>query len=136
MTYDYVSVQRQGRVATVTFDRGNALNALSIQAIEELTDVARNLEHDLEISAVVLTTPRGAGFSAGRDLADPAADRRREDADAGASSCRRRGKAALCGLGVDRGNHHRRDRAVRNWWWPRTSRSRSILRVMGQSAHM
>lgn len=78
MTYDYVSIQRQGRVATVTFDRGNALNALSIQAIEELTDVARDLEHDLEISAVVLTTPRGAGFSAGRDLADPATDRRRE----------------------------------------------------------
>ena len=78
MTHDYVSVQRQGRVATVTFDRGNPLNALSLQAIEELTDVARNLERDLEISAIVLTTPPGSGFSAGRDLADPAADRRRE----------------------------------------------------------
>ena len=78
MTHDYVSVRRQGRIATVTFDRGNPLNALSLQAIEELTDVARNLERDLEISAIVLTTPPGSGFSAGRDLADPAADRRRE----------------------------------------------------------
>ena len=78
MTHDYVSVQRQGRVAIVTFDRGNPLNALSLQAIEELTDVARNLERDLEVSAIVLTTPPGSGFSAGRDLADPAADRRRE----------------------------------------------------------
>ena len=77
MTHDYVSVHRQGRVAIVTFDRGNPLNALSLQAIEELTDVARNLERDLEDSAIVLTTPPGSGFSAGRDLADPAADRRR-----------------------------------------------------------
>ena len=75
MTHDYVSVQRQGRVAIVTFDRGNPLNALSLQAIEELTDVARNLERDLEVSAIVLTTPPGSGFSAGRDLVDPAAGR-------------------------------------------------------------
>ena len=78
MTHDYVSVQRQGRVAIVAFDRGNPLNALSLEAIEELTDVARILERDLEISAIVLTTPPGSGFCAGRDLADPAADRRRE----------------------------------------------------------
>ena len=78
MTYRYVSVEQQGRVATVTFDRGNPLNALSLEAIEELTDVARNLERELEISAIVLTPPPGSGFSAGRDLADPAADRRRE----------------------------------------------------------
>lgn len=78
MTCDFVSIQRQGRVAIVTFDRGNPLNALSVQAIEELTDAARDLARDLEISAVVLTTPPGSGFSAGRDLADPAADRRRE----------------------------------------------------------
>ena len=77
MTYEHVSVQRQGRVATVTFDRGNPLNALSLQAIEELTDVGRVLERELEISAVVLATPPGSGFSAGRDLADPAMDLRR-----------------------------------------------------------
>ena len=78
MTHDYVSVRRQGRVAIVTFDRGNPLNALSLQAIEELTNVARDLESDLEICAVVVTTPAGSGFSAGRDLADPAMDLRRK----------------------------------------------------------
>ena len=78
MSHDHVSVQREGRVAIVTFDRGNSLNALSLQAIEELTDVARNFERELDTSAIVLTTPPGSGFSAGRDLADPAMDLRRE----------------------------------------------------------
>ena len=78
MTHDHVSVRMQGRIAVVTFDRGNSLNALSLRAIEELTDVARSLERDLEISAIVLTTPPGSGFSAGRDLADPAMDLRRD----------------------------------------------------------
>ena len=46
MTHDHVSVRRQGRVAIVTFDRGNPLNALSLQAIEELTDdAARRARH-------------------------------------------------------------------------------------------
>ena len=78
MAHEHVSVQREGRGAIVTFDRGNPLNALSLQAIEELTDVARNFERNLDTSAIVLTTPPGSGFSAGRDLGDPAMDLRRE----------------------------------------------------------
>ena len=77
MIHDHVSVRRQGRIAVVTFDRGDSLNALSLRAIEELTDVARSFERDLDISAIVLTTPAGSGFSAGRDLADPAMGLRR-----------------------------------------------------------
>ncbi|MCY3980294.1 MAG: enoyl-CoA hydratase/isomerase family protein, partial [Alphaproteobacteria bacterium] len=78
MAYDYVSIRREGGVAIVTFDRGNRLNPLSLQAIEELTDVAFGFRDDLEISAVVLRTPDGSGFSAGRDLADPAMALRRD----------------------------------------------------------
>ncbi len=78
MTHDHVSVRRQGRIAVVTFDCGDSLNALSLRAIEELTDVARSFERDLDTSAIVLTTPTGSGFSAGRDLADPAMDLRRD----------------------------------------------------------
>ena len=78
MTHDHVTVRKRGRVAVVTFDRGNSLNALSLRAIEELTEVARSFDGDLETSAIVLTTPAGSGFSAGRDLADPAMDLRRD----------------------------------------------------------
>ena len=77
MSREYVSVAREGRVAVVTFDRGTRFNPLSLQAIDELTGVARELEGDLDISAVILTTPPGSGFSAGRDLADPAMENRR-----------------------------------------------------------
>ena len=52
MSHEHVSVQRDGRVAIVTFDRGDSLNALSLQAIEELTDVARGFERDLDTSAI------------------------------------------------------------------------------------
>ena len=78
MSPEHVSVAREGRVAVVTFDRGDRLNPLSLQAIDELTEAARDLEGDLDISAVILTTPPGSGFSAGRDLADPAMVNRRD----------------------------------------------------------
>ncbi|MCY4500613.1 MAG: enoyl-CoA hydratase-related protein, partial [Alphaproteobacteria bacterium] len=78
MAHEYVTVAREGRVATVTFDRGNRLNPLSLQAIEELTEVASGFSADLETSAIVLRTPDGSGFSAGRDLSDPAMELRRD----------------------------------------------------------
>ena len=78
MAYEFVTIAHTGRVAIVTFDRGNRLNALSLQAIEELTAAALRFADDLETSAIVLRTPAGSGFSAGRDLSDPATENRRD----------------------------------------------------------
>ena len=105
MTHDYVSVRRQGRVAIVTFDRGNPLNALSFQAIEELTDVARSFEGDLEISAIVLTAPLGSGFSAGPGSRSRPSPSRRSNASRSVeglrshlhSTCASWGRARTCG---------------------------------------
>ena len=69
MSWQYVEVSRQGRVAVVSFDRGDRLNALSRRLMLELTEAARSFEDDLETTAVVLHG-RGAGFSAGFDLRD------------------------------------------------------------------
>lgn len=70
---DFVTIERGmgagGRLAVVTFDRGNRLNALSMQAMTELRDAARSFEDDLVSSAVVLRG-RTDGFSAGFDLDD------------------------------------------------------------------
>nr|WP_314963515.1 enoyl-CoA hydratase/isomerase family protein [Bradyrhizobium cosmicum] len=50
----------------VRFDRGDALNALSADAIRELTRAAESFEDDTETSVVILTG--GKSFSAGVDL--------------------------------------------------------------------
>ena len=65
-----VDVAVDGRIAVVTLERGDRLNALSVEVMEALRSVALRLREDASTSAVVLT---GAPvFSAGADLADPA----------------------------------------------------------------
>ena len=58
-----------GRIAVVRFDRGDGINALSPQALRELTEAARSFEDDSETSVVVLTGGQRS-FSAGFDLRD------------------------------------------------------------------
>jgi enoyl-CoA hydratase len=72
---DFVNVTRADGVAEVVFDRGDGRNALSRQAILELTEAAQSFADDLETHAVILWG-KGA-FTAGADLKDPAMDRRR-----------------------------------------------------------
>ena len=82
----FVSIERglgpEGRVAVVRFDRGDGINALSPEALRQLTNAARSFEDDGDSSVVVLTGgPRA--FSAGFDLKDPEG-RARRDMDLGA----------------------------------------------------
>ena len=70
-----------GRIAVVGFDRGDGINALSPEAMRQLTEVARSFEEDVESSVVVLTGGAKA-FSAGFDLKDPEG-RARKDMDLG-----------------------------------------------------
>lgn len=72
---DFVTVGRDGAIATVTMDRGDGRNALSRQLILEMTEAARSFADDLETQAVIVTG-KGA-FTAGADLKDPGLDRRR-----------------------------------------------------------
>ena len=59
----------EGRIAVVRFDRGDGINALSPEALRQLTDAARRFEDDGDTSVVVLTGGANA-FSAGFDLKD------------------------------------------------------------------
>lgn len=63
---EFLTLERQGRVVVAIFDRGDGLNALSIAAMRELTELADHLASDTDSSVVVLTG-RGV-FSAGADL--------------------------------------------------------------------
>jgi enoyl-CoA hydratase/carnithine racemase len=69
MAEPYVTVERDGAIAVVRFDRKKNLNAFDGQLILELTDVARSFHDDLETRAVVLTGSTSY-FSAGADLED------------------------------------------------------------------
>ncbi len=71
-----------GRIAVVRFDRGDGINALSPEAMRQLTDAARSFEDDGETSVVVLTGAAKA-FTAGFDLKDPEG-RARKNMDLGA----------------------------------------------------
>ena len=77
MTYKYVSVEKKNRIAVVRFDRNHDMNPLSVELMEELTDVARSFEQDTETNAVILTG-NGKNFSAGFDLKGPAVKARME----------------------------------------------------------
>jgi enoyl-CoA hydratase len=71
---EFVSVVRDGAIATVTMDRGDGRNALSRQLILELTETARSFADDIE-THIIIIAGRGA-FTAGADLKDPGMDRR------------------------------------------------------------
>lgn len=70
----FVQIERglgpDSRVAVVRFDRGDGVNALSPEALRQLTDAARSFEDDAETSVVVLAGSAKT-FSAGFDLKDP-----------------------------------------------------------------
>ncbi len=66
---DNVELTRSGVIATVTLDRGDSRNALSLKTMQALIDAAQLLSTDTDCHVVVLTS-RGA-FTAGADLKDP-----------------------------------------------------------------
>jgi enoyl-CoA hydratase/carnithine racemase len=78
---DFLSVEKglgpDGRIAVVRFDRGDGVNALSPEAMRQLTSVARGFEDDADTSVVVLTGSAKA-FSAGFDLRDPEGQARKD----------------------------------------------------------
>ena len=68
--WQYLQTSRDGRTLTVRFNSKGRLNCLNHAVMRELTELARALQADSELSAVVLTgTPEM--FSAGMDLKDP-----------------------------------------------------------------
>lgn len=73
MSYETVRIDREGAIATVTFDRKGSLNAFTQQMILELTDAARSFRDDTKTQAVVFTGTPDA-FSAGIDRKELAGD--------------------------------------------------------------
>lgn len=85
MAEQYVTITRglgpEGRIAVVTFDRHDGVNALSPEALRQLTDAARSFEDD-PVTSVVVLNGGATAFCAGFDLKD-AEGRARADMNLG-----------------------------------------------------
>ena len=70
MAYEHLRLDRDGPVATVTFNRPDRANALNFDLLAEIEAVSLDFRDDADTRAVIFT---GAGkhFSSGADLADP-----------------------------------------------------------------
>ena len=67
MAYEFIEVERIGRVGRITLDRPEKLNALSKGLQNEIVAAAKEAEADPDIHALVLRG-RGRAFSAGYDI--------------------------------------------------------------------
>src|ERR1700752_2486836 len=61
--------EQSNRVATITLDRPERLNALTFEVYRELTDTFASLRHEKEVRAVVITG-NGRAFCSGGDVHD------------------------------------------------------------------
>lgn len=67
MDYGQIAYEVDDRVATITLDRPDALNAFTVQMMREMLDAFDRIDADDDVRAVVVTG-RGRGFCAGADL--------------------------------------------------------------------
>ena len=67
---DYILLDRQPPVATVTLNRPSQHNAISFDMWHELAALMRKLDADNEVRCVIITGAGGEAFSAGADIAD------------------------------------------------------------------
>jgi enoyl-CoA hydratase len=69
MSYEFILVERRGRVGLVTLNRPKQLNALSPKLMQELGGALLEFDADQEVGAIVLTGNDKA-FAAGADIAE------------------------------------------------------------------
>lgn len=67
---DYVKLERQDPVATITLNRPDQRNAISFQMWGELSQLLVKLDADRDVRAVIITGAGEEAFSAGADISD------------------------------------------------------------------
>ncbi len=73
MSYDEIRYEVTDRVATITLDRPDRLNAFTRKMMAELIDAFDQIDADDDVRAVVITG-EGRGFCAGAELGDAGGD--------------------------------------------------------------
>ncbi|MFF0483331.1 enoyl-CoA hydratase [Streptomyces sp. NPDC004435] len=67
MTYETILLERKGRVALLTLNRPEALNALNLRLMTEVVAATEELDRDPEVGCIVITGSARA-FAAGADI--------------------------------------------------------------------
>jgi enoyl-CoA hydratase len=70
VTYETISVERDGAIALVTLNRPKVLNALNVLMIRELREAFAGLDADESVRAIVLTGAGEKSFAAGADIGE------------------------------------------------------------------
>lgn len=68
MIYENIILGNEGKIATVTINRPESLNALNYKTIQELSDAFGKLNDDREIRVIILTGSGEKSFVAGADI--------------------------------------------------------------------
>ena len=68
MSYSYIKFEKKDNIGYVTINRPEALNALSVDVINEVTDVFTKISTDDEVGIVILTGEGNKAFVAGADI--------------------------------------------------------------------
>ena len=75
MSYKNLTVEHDGHIAIVTFNRPDKANALSYEHLAEIENVAHSFRDEAE-TRVVIFTGNGKHFCGGADLTDAASSTR------------------------------------------------------------
>jgi enoyl-CoA hydratase len=70
MTYSNIKVDKAGAIATITFNRPKAMNALNGALLEELSDALDQVSADAGVGVIVLTGAGDKAFVAGADITE------------------------------------------------------------------
>ena len=68
MSYQVIKIDRLERVAIITLNRPEVLNAMSLQLIREVDTALSEMEQDDDVGAIVITGAGERAFSAGADI--------------------------------------------------------------------
>ncbi|MCG8482136.1 MAG: enoyl-CoA hydratase-related protein [Clostridia bacterium] len=67
MNYNFLTIERKEKIAVVTINREEVLNAITREVLEELEDAFRAIEKDQTVRCAILTG-KGRAFVAGADI--------------------------------------------------------------------
>ena len=70
MSFECITVVRKDRLARVTINRPDKLNALNIKTVEELIEAFTDLGNDDSVGVVILEGAGGKSFAAGADIGE------------------------------------------------------------------